>query len=66
MNIQNMELNILISFLCTRVYDIQDSKVFVKPLSIINVYLRDKNNFLVHCTDTKSYPDLVKNFEKSK
>ena len=31
-NIQNMELNILISFLCTREYDIQGSKVFVKRL----------------------------------
>ena len=34
-NIQNMELNILISFLCTReyMYNIQDSKTFVRSIT---------------------------------
>ena len=59
-----MELNILTSFFCTREYDVQGNKVFVKLLSIVTVYLRGKNNNLVHCTHTKSPPDLVQKFEK--
>ena len=41
-----MELNILTSLLCVREYDIQGSKVFVKLLSIVNVYLRVKQQFI--------------------
>ena len=37
-----MELNKLIRVFCTREYDSQCSKDFVKLLSIINVYLREK------------------------
>ena len=40
-----MELNILIRVLCTRGYDIQGSKDFVRFLSIINVYVREKQQF---------------------
>ena len=40
-----MELNILTSVLCTKEYDSQGSKVFVRLLSIINVYLREKQQF---------------------
>ena len=59
-----MELNTLVRVLCTREYDSQCSKDFVRLLSIINVYLLEKNNNLVHCTHTKSSRDLVKKFEK--
>ena len=44
-HIQNMELNLLIGFLCTREYDMQGGKVFVKLLSMINVNLRKKTRF---------------------
>ena len=54
----------MISVLCAREYDSQGSKVLGRLLSIINVYLLEKNNTLVHCTHTKSSPDLVKKFEK--
>ena len=43
--IQNMELNILIRVLCMREYDSQGSKDFARFLSIINVYLREKQQF---------------------
>ena len=59
-----MEINILIRVLCLREYDSQGSKDFVRILLIINVYLREKNNNLVLCTHTKSFPDLVKNIEE--
>ena len=52
-----MELNILIAALCMREYDSQGSKDFAWFLSIINVYL-------LLCTHTKSFPDLLKNFEE--
>ena len=35
----------LIRVFCTREYDIQGSKVFVRLLSIINVYLQEKQTF---------------------
>ena len=38
----NMELNILITVLCMRMYDSQGSKDFASFLSTINVYLREK------------------------
>ena len=37
-----LELNTLIKLLCTREYDSQCSKDFVRLLSIINVYLGEK------------------------
>ena len=40
-----MELNISISVLCIREYDIQGSKDFVKLSSTINVYLQEKQQF---------------------
>ena len=40
--VQDMELNILISVLCTRKYVSQGSEAFVRLLSIINVYLLEK------------------------
>ena len=46
LNIQNIELNILIRVFCTREYDIQGSKVFVRLLSIINVYLQEEQQFI--------------------
>ena len=59
-----MELSILISFLCTREYDIKGSKVFVKLLYNKKCLLTENNNNLVHCTHTKSSQELVTNFEK--
>ena len=58
-----MELRILISFLCTREYDIQGSKVFVKLL-YKSKCLQKQNIHLVHGTHTISSQDLVKIFEK--
>ena len=59
-----MELNILISVLCTREYVSQDSEAFCETLIYNKCLLTRKNNNSVHCTHTKSSPDLVKNFEK--
>ena len=61
---QDMELNILISVLCTREYVSQDSEAFCETLIYNKCLLTRKNNNSVHCTHTKSSPDLVKNFEK--
>ena len=40
-----MELNILTSVLCTKEYDSKGSKVFVRLLSNINDYVREKQQF---------------------
>ena len=59
-----MELNILIRVLCMREYDSQSSKDFARFFIDYKCLLTRKNNNLVLCTETKSFPDLVKNFEE--